>query len=58
MIFLKSTKTGQACESFVLNCDLTERLFYCAWAPPGFYTAKTRRRHWPTKFAVAHNSSH
>ena len=31
---------GNVC---VLNCDL-ERLFYCAWAPPGFYTAKTLRR--------------
>jgi hypothetical protein len=36
-------KTGQACESCVLNCDLTERLFYCAWALPRFYTARVTR---------------
>ena len=36
MIFLKSTKTGQACDLCVLNCDLTERLFYCAWGAATF----------------------
>jgi hypothetical protein len=40
----KPDRLGNLC---VLNCDLTEGLFYCAWAPPRSYTAKTQKRHWP-----------
>jgi hypothetical protein len=45
MIFLSQPKPDRLVNLCVLNCDLTERLFYCAWALSRIYTAKAINGH-------------